>query len=188
MKKYLIGMMILSVMIMMNTQIAQAKGNNGKVGAKQEATMVGKKHPVANAKRDGQQGANVNSGRGARKHGMQGANSNSNVGSNRRLEGKEKAIERRLEGKQKAIERRLEGKEKAMQQRAENGVNAGHRGHRGHGKHKRNLNNSDIQQRHSNRGEIINSQANTSNNLKQEKNKRYIKQNGTRNKPARTAK
>lgn len=39
MKKYFIGMMILSVMLMMNTQIAQAKGNNGKVGAKQESTI-----------------------------------------------------------------------------------------------------------------------------------------------------
>ena len=32
MKKYFIGMMILSTMLMLNTQIAQAKGNNGKVG------------------------------------------------------------------------------------------------------------------------------------------------------------
>ena len=177
MKKYFIGMMILSVMLMMNTQIAQAKGNNGKVGAKQESTIRGKKHPVANAKRGDQQGDNLNSNRGPKRHGMQGDNSNANVGSNRRLEGKEKAIERRLEGK-----------EKAMQQRAENGANAGHRGHRGHGKHKQNLNNSNIQQRHTNRGELINSQNNVNNTLKQEKNKRYIKQNGTRNKPARATK
>lgn len=156
-------------MLMMNSQVSQAKGNNGKVGVKQEKTMVGKKHPVAKSKRGGEQTTNVNY----------------NAASNRRLEGKEKAIERRLEGKQKAIERRLEGKEKAIQRRSEN---AGNVGHRGHGRHKRHLNDLDVQQRHTNRGDIINSQTSEVNNLKQEKNKRYINQNGTRNKPARATK
>ena len=188
MKKYFIGMMILSTMLMLNTQIAQAKGNNGKVGTKQESTIVEKKHPVAKSKRDGQQNANVNSDMGAKRHGIKGANKNSNVGSNKRLEGKEKAIERRLEGKQKAIERRLDGKEKTIQKHSKTGDNSKLRRHRGHGQHKRNVNNSNIQQRHTNRGNLINSQNNSNNNLKQEKNKKYIKQNGTKTKPIRNKK
>ena len=177
MKKYFIGMMILSTMLMLNTQIAQAKGNNGKVGTKQESTIVEKKHPVAKAKRDGQQNANVNSDMGAKRHGIKGANKNSNVSSNKRLEGKEKAIERRLDGKEKTI-----------QKHSKTGDNSKLRRHRGHGQHKRNVNNSNIQQRHTNRGNLINSQNNSNNNLKQEKKKKYIKQNGTKTKPIRNKK
>ena len=58
--------------------------------------MATKKHPNARLNKGVAQGNSVNV----------------NAGSNKRLEGKEKAIERRLEGKEKAIERRLEGKEK----------------------------------------------------------------------------
>lgn len=106
----------------------------------QESAVKGKKHP--NAK--------VNKG-----------NANAfNVGSNKKLEGKEKAIQRRLKGKEKAIERRLEGKQNAIERRSEK---SGMRAHKGHGKHKRKLNNSNIN-KHTNRGDVTNS-----NNLKQEK-------------------
>lgn len=152
MKKSIISLMILSLVFVANMQIAQAKGENGKIGVKQESTALkGNKH----------QNARINKGE---------ANS-SNIGTNKRLEGKEKAIQRRLEGKEKAIERRLEGKEKMMEQRSEN---AGQRIHHGHGKHKLNSNNSNTK-RHTNRGLDT-----TSNNrTRQERNKRYIKQNSS---------
>lgn len=152
MKKYFLGFMILSLMLFANAQVVQAKGQNGKVGAKQESTVKDKKHPYAK----------VNKGN---------ANT-SNVGSNKRLEGKEKAIQRRLEGKEKAIERRLEGKQNAIERRSEN---SGMRVHKGHGKHKRKINSSN-KNNYANRGEATNS-----NNLKQEKNKKYIKQKVIKN-------
>lgn len=152
MKKSIISLIVLSLIFVANMQNAQAKGENGKVGVKQESTALkGNKHP----------NARINKG---------GANS-SNVGTNKRLEGKEKAIQRRLEGKEKAIERRLEGKEKMMEQRSEN---AGQRMHHGHGKHKLNSNTPDIK-RHTNRGNNVSS----NNKVRQEKNKRYIKQNAS---------
>ncbi len=85
MKKKFIGMLILSLMFALNMQIVQAKGNNGKVGAKQQSTVTTKKHPNARLNKGVAQGNSVNV----------------NAGSSKSLEGKEKAIERRLEGKEK---------------------------------------------------------------------------------------
>lgn len=42
MKKYFLGFMILSLMLFANAQVVQAKGQNGKVGAKQESTVKDK--------------------------------------------------------------------------------------------------------------------------------------------------
>ena len=147
-------------MLITNSQYVQAKGQNGKVGAKQESVLKGNKHPNARANK--------------------GDSNTTSVGSSKRLEGKEKAIERRLEGKEKAIERRLEGKQKAIEKRSEN---AAQKGHKGRGKHKRNSQNLN-NQGHTNRGDLTSSNE----SLKQEKNKRYIKQNGVKERPQRIQK
>lgn len=133
MRKYVLGLLVFSLMLFANYQVAQASDSNVNTTAQHESSIKGRKHPVAKTNR--------------------GNESSTNIGSNKRQEGKEKAIERRLEGKEKAIERRLEGKQKMLENRSQNAPKSGHKGH---GKHKRNLNNSSVQG-HTNRGEIVNS-------------------------------
>ena len=50
----------MSLMFALNMQIVQAKGNNGKVGVKQDNAVTTKKHPNARLNKGPAQGNNAN--------------------------------------------------------------------------------------------------------------------------------